>query len=220
MALRQRVSAGLTAAVLALLTGPPARGAEQEVYITATVESFGGYVFSEGLAFDITEPGEQDVGQITVEGIYNGPYPWILRCYTDNLRFGGVIGAVRTSPPAGLVSEDGRYAIPLLIHSPNFGVGVFLRIPDINEPDYVPYSPNPEEAPDVGPIDRVIMGIDPRNPTWVAGPDEVLYTLDDNPLGDTTIETPFTLTLRADVPPAAVQGKYRTELYFEVVSAP
>ncbi len=192
---------------------------QQEVYITAAVESFGGYTFTEAVGFTVTEPGRQQIGEIIVEGLYNGPYPWIMRCYTDNLAFGGVLGAVRTPNPSGLISEDGRFSIPLEIQSPNFGVNVFRRIPDINEPGYIPYRLN-NETQEAEYSDVILMGIDPRNTLWVAGPDEVLYTSDDNPLGDITIGTPFPLILRTDVSESAVRGTYDTVLYIEIIAAP
>ena len=64
------------------------------------------------------------------------------------------------------------------------------------------------------------MGIDPRNAHWVAGQDALLFTEDDNVLGDITAATPFELTLRATVSPTTVQGNYDTILYIEIVPAP
>ena len=64
------------------------------------------------------------------------------------------------------------------------------------------------------------MGIDPRNATWVAGADQVLFTEDDNPTGDNTLPTPFALSLYADVSESAVRGSYDTTLYFEIIPAP
>lgn len=192
---------------------------QQEVYVTATVESFGGYRFSEGTTFQVTGPGEQPAGRIRVDGIYNGPYPWVLRVYTDNLHFAGVGGAVRSASPAGLISEDGQFAIPLRIHCPAWGPGVFRRIPDLNEPGYLPYGADPEPGETLY-TDCILLGIDPRNATWVAGPDGLLYTEDDNLLGDNTLSTPFELLLQADIPLSAVRGRYDTILYFEIVPAP
>lgn len=191
----------------------------QEVYVTGHVQSFGGYTCSEAVTFDIAEPGEQETGRIVVEGLYNGEYPWIMRVYTDNLHFAGVGGALRSPSPAGLVSADGAYAVPLSIHSPNFGPEVWRRIPDLSEPGYLPYGPDPEPGRPTY-ADVVIMGIDPRNATWVAGPDALLYTSDDNLLGDVTIATPFELILRADFSAASVRGRYEATLYVEIVAAP
>lgn len=201
-----RVFAMTTVFFLSLLaTHRASATVQQEVYITGHVQPFGGYKATEAVAFEVRQPGKQEIGRIVVDGLYNGEYPWILRCYTDNLQFSGVGGAVRSPSPAGVVSTDGQFAIPLFLNCPNFGPEEWRRIPDLGE---TPYS------------DCIVMGIDPRNDVWVAGPDELLYTADDNLLGDITIETPFEITLQADVPASAVRGKYDTTLYLEIVAAP
>ena len=178
---------------------------QQEVYITGHVQSFGGYKTSEAVAFEIQQPGRQEIGQIVVSGLYNGEYPWVMRVYTDNLHYSGIGGAARPSSPAGLVSSDGQFVIPLYLNCPNFDPGQWRRIPDLGESEYT---------------DCIVMGIDPRNEAWVTGEDHLLYTADDNFLGDTTIKTPFEITLQADVPTSAVRGQYDTKLYIEIVAAP
>lgn len=203
-----------------LVSIPPSPASvQQEVYITGQVQPFGGYVFTEAVTFEVAEPGKQVVGQIVVDGLYNGEYPWILRAYTDNLQFSGVGGAVRSINPAGLVSEDGQFVIPLFIQTPNDGEEEWQRIPDLGEPGATPYTPDADPARKTG-TDCVLMGIDPRNGSWVAGPDGLLYTGDDNLIGDITVATPFEMTLMADVPATGVRGKYAATLYLEIVSAP
>ena len=192
---------------------------KQEVYITGSVQSFGGYTFGEGVRFDVTHPGQQVVGKIMVQGVYNGEYPWIMRAYTDNLHYAGVAGAIRRPKPAGLISKDGRFVIPLQINSPSFGENAWRRVPDINESDYASYRPGTEPGKDDY-SDCILMGIDPRNASWVAGPDEILYTDDDNLLGDLTAKTPCELTLQADLEAADPEGAYETYLYIELIPAP
>jgi hypothetical protein len=192
---------------------------QQEVHITGQVQPFGGYRFTEAVSFEITGPGKQEIGRITVEGLYNGEYPWILRVYTDNLHFFGIGGALRTSSPAGLVSQDGQFTLPLFIQTPNSGEDEWRRIPDAGEPGYLPYAPQPEPG-ETAYTDCVVLGIDPRNGSWVAGPDRRLYTGDDNFLGDLTVQTPFEMVLQAHVAPSAVRAQYETTLYFEIVAAP
>ncbi len=191
----------------------------QEVYVTGHVQSFGGYAATEAVSFQATEPGEREIGRIVLDGVYNGPYPWIMRIYTDNLQYGGVGGAVRRPSPAGLVSDDGTTVVPLFVHSPNFGPEVWRKIPDLNEPGYLPYAPDPDPA-EAAYTDCIVMGIDPRNGAWVAGPDGLLYTTDDNLLGDTTIATPFELVLRGDFTGSSVRGRYEATVYLEMVPAP
>jgi len=206
----------------ALLCGIPSVGwasVREEVYVTGTILPFGGYRFSGGLRFDAGEPGPTDLGTILVDGMYNGEYPWRMRCYTDNLHFAGVAGSIHTASPAGLVSTDGRFVVPLLIHSPVFGEDSWRAVPDINDAKTVPYKPalTPGGSETT---ECIVLGIDPRNANWVAGPDNLLFTRDDIPLGDFIWETPFELSLRADFDAGSVQGTYDTYLYFETVPAP
>ena len=199
---------------------PATASVKQEVYVTAQVHSFGGYTFTEALQLDTSKPGEQEVGKIVVEGLYNGEYPWIMRIYTDNLHFSGVGGAIRRQAAGGLVSSDGRFVIPLQVNVPNFGPDVWRVIPDINQAGTIPYQPaaSVKELPSY--TDCVLIGIDPRNALWVAGPDGILFTDDDNPLGDTTVKTPFEIQIKAVVSAAAAPGKYDAILYIETVPAP
>ncbi|MBI3317551.1 MAG: hypothetical protein HYZ90_00155 [Candidatus Omnitrophica bacterium] len=193
---------------------------KQEVYITGSVQSFPGYTFTQAVRFLATEPGEKEIGVILVEGVYNGGYPWIMRAYTDNLHFAGVGGALRRNSPAGLVSKDGQFNLPLEINCPSFGEGVWRRVPDLSEPDYAAYRPSPEPTQVFPYADCVLMGIDPRNAPWVVGPDGLLFTEDDNLLGDITVETPFELKLRTHVSRSSVQATYEGVLYIEIIPAP
>ena len=229
-----KASAGKASAVKALLLPtlllptlflptpflPTAFAARQSVYVTGTVHDFGTYVFTPALSFTIQQPGIQELGTITVEGVYNGEYPWIMRIYTENLHYTGVAGTLRRPSPAGLVSTDGQYVIPLEIHVPSYGPDVWRRIPDLLEEAYTPYRPTDDPAAETHYTDCVVMGIDPRHGPWVAGPDGQLYTGDDNVLGDTTATTPFEITVRARVDTPAVRGQYEALLYVEIVPAP
>ena len=206
--------------VLSILHLSPAHASvQQEIYVTGHVQSFGGYVFTEAVSFDITHPGEQEIGRIVVDGLYNGEYPWIMRAYTDNLHYTGVAGAIRRPKPAGLISNDGRFVIPLQINSPSFGENAWRRVPDINESDYASYRPGTEPGKDDY-SDCILMGIDPRNASWVAGPDGILYTDDDNLLGDLTAKTPCEFTLQADLEATDPEGSYQAYLYIELIPAP
>lgn len=206
----------------ALLLACPALAfaARQHIYVTGAVQPFGSYTVTPSLTFEIREPGVQELGIITVEGLYNGEYPWILRMYTENLRYAGVGGALRRPSPAGLVSTDGQAVIPLEAHSPPFGADVWRRIPDLLEEPYHPYraSEDPNAPDDYS--DCIVLGIDPRHAPWVSGADHELFTSDDNVLGDMTMPTPFAITVRARVEAAAVRGAYETVLYLELVPAP
>ena len=206
--------------VFFLLSSPAFASVKQEVYVTGTVGSFGGYSFTQVVKFNAAKPGAAEAEPVLVNGTYNGEYPWIMRIYTDNLHFTGIAGAVRRLHPDGLVSEDGQFSIPLEVTCPNFGPGAWRRVPDINDPTYTPYQPLADPKGAASYTDVVLMGIDPRNAAWVAGPDGSLFTEDDNLLGDDSIPTPFPITLRANVPSTGVQGHYNTYLYIEIVPAP
>ena len=192
---------------------------KQEVYVTGTVESFGGYIFSNKVEFTLTKPGVTQIGTVVVDGMYNGEYPWIMRIYTDNIRFKGVAGLGQHPIPLGLLSKDGRFSLPVQISSSNFGTDTWRTIPDINQPDYHPYQPTSIHGT-ADYTDCVFMGIDPRNAVWVSGHDGVLFTDDDNLLGDVTIKTPFEMGLRVDAPERTVEGEYEGFLYIEIVPAP
>ena len=216
----KRIRATFLLLLLVLLQSPCGwASVQQEVQITGHVQPFGGYVFTESVTFKITKPGKQEIGVIVVDGLYNGEYPWIMRAYTENLHVSGIGGSLHVPPPAGLVSEDGQFVVPLFISSPSFGAEGGRRIPDLSEPEYMPYAPDPDPG-HASYTDCILLGIDPRNGAWVAGPDGLLHTADDNFIGDNTVATPFEMVLQADVPPSAVRGKYTATLYIEIVSAP
>ena len=199
---------------------PPLTALERsDIFTTGTVHSFGNYEVKGKLAFDIARSGSIEIGRLQVSGLYNGPYPWVMKVYTENTNFQGISGRVTLPSRAGLVSLDGRFAVPLQIHTPNLAVGQFVPIPDRSDPSYVMYVPPPEPGQRVY-TERIVIGIDPRNADWVAGPDGLLFTSDDNPLGDITIPTPFTLTFRAIFDAASAEAQYKARLIIEVVGAP
>ncbi|MBI3333096.1 MAG: hypothetical protein HYZ93_03275 [Candidatus Omnitrophica bacterium] len=200
-----RAVALLLLAACSLQPAPAFASVKQEVTVTATVASFGGYTFTDSVEFTVTRPGKQQVGKIVVDGLYNGEYPWVMRVYTDNQQLSGVTGLGQRPNPAGLISRDGRFSLPIEIRSLFLGENVSRRIPDLNEPKYT---------------DCIVMGIDPRNASWVAGGDRILFTEDDNPLGDTTVRAPFELSLWVDASASSVKGAYEGTLYIEIVPAP
>ena len=203
-----------------LLTSPPYCAASKtEVKTIGTVSSFGIYSFKGDLKFNVKGPGKFEIGKITVHGTYNGPYPWIMRVYTDNTNFMPVAGILKTAGRSGLISEDGQFTIPLEVNCPNFGKDVWVSVPDINDESYKPYKP-PKEVGKSEYTDRIIVGIDPRNADWVSGRDRILFTDDDNPLGDITISTPFEIKFGAYFDEKNTSGIYTSNLYIELIPAP
>jgi len=193
--------------------------AKTEIKTLGTVPSFGIYSFKSSLNFTILKPGKAEIGKITVLGTYNGPYPWIMRVYTDNSNFMDLVGSVHSQSKAGLISLDGRYTVPLQVNCPNFGESVWVYIPDINDEHYKAYKP-PKEVGARDHTECIIMGIDPRNADWVSGRDRALYTRDDNTLGDITLATPFDIKFSAEFDEKTIKGKYTANLYIEIISAP
>jgi len=202
-----------------LLLAPPIYASRTEIAARATVLSFGTYSFEGILAGDIRKPGICELGVVTVKGTYNGPYPWVMRIYTDNVNYIGTGGGFGMESPAGLVSKDGKYTLPLKANCLNWGEEEWLRIPDLNDIGYKPYSP-PAEVETGTSADRIIIGIDPRNADWVSGPDRVLFNADDNVLGDITLETPFDIKFRTNVGPNTPVGDYEGRIYIEILPAP
>lgn len=190
-----------------------------EIKTFGTVPSFGTYSFRGFLNFKIPKPGKFEIGKITIFGTYNGPYPWIMRVYTDNTNFMPLAASIETKSRAGLISENGQFTIPLEVNCPNFGKDVWVSVPDINDENYKPYSP-PRQAGFGDYTDCIVMGIDPRNADWVSGGDRALYTADDNPLGDTTLATPFDVKFSAYFDEKSIKGNYTSNLYIELIPAP
>jgi hypothetical protein len=203
-----------------ILLAPPCLAKRNIIPVSGKVNSFGTYSFIPKFNFEIKEPKEQDLGIITVQGTYNGEYPWIMRIYTDNTNYTGIATAARPQSPAGLISTDGRFSLPLKINIPNFGVEQYKTVPDINQPGYKPYTPAKLNGSITNYTDCVIMAIDPRNEMWVAGEDGVLFDNDDNTLGDITMETPFDIKFRTECDERAVAANYTANLYIEIVACP
>lgn len=199
-----------------------------EIYISATVASFGGYTLNGVVNAVASTPGRNTIGYIMVDGAANEPYPWIMRIYTDNRDYTQPAGSFyREKLPKGLIKEGGG-SLPLLFQTPNTGEA-WVYIPDINDETYQSYFAVRDQGPgaklpDTLTREQVVQGIDPRNAAWVAGQDGILFTDDDNPYGDVTIPTPFKIKLAVDVPKGtprtkyAPYGKYHTKLILEIIS--
>lgn len=160
-------------------------------------------------------------------------HPFNIRIYTDNAaRFNGIPGALRRPAMGGLLSDDGRYVIPLKIWSLNFG-------PDIQGTgwDVALAGPPPVEEDTYWRGPRLLTG--ERNPnaaSWVRVPDlaemtanplswrrligqdpfDSRFVSDSNRTGDFTLKSPFTFYLATEAGPTAVEGHYSTELIVEL----
>jgi len=161
--------------------------------------------------------------------------PFSIRMYTDNApRYGGIKGALRPASPAGLISEDGRFTVPLKIWTANFG-------PDVQETGWDADSLGPPpvdddtfwigplltdggrevsavawlRVPDVGEMSsdrgswRRVIGQDPSDSRFVS---------DTNITGDFTLPSPVTVYVATEGGPTTVEGHYSTTLVVELSS--
>ena len=161
--------------------------------------------------------------------------PFTIRVYTDNVtRYRGIRGAVRAGSPAGLVSEDGRFTIPLKIWTVNFG-------PDVQETGWDPKIMGPPPVDDdtywIGPLladggrevgavawlrvpDLSEMSSDPGSWRRLIGqdPTDTRFISDTNVTGDFTLTSPVTAYLATEAGPTAVPGTYSGNLIVELYS--
>ncbi len=164
--------------------------------------------------------------------------PFVVRIYTDNAaRYHGVPGSLHRISPAGLVSLDGRYVIPMKIWNLNYG-------PDIQETGWDAALAGPPPVEDdnawIGPPlleggrhtdgtswvrvkDRLDVAAAPFG--WSRGdgmigqdPHDNRYATDKNPIGEFTLTSPFTFYLATEGGPTAVEGSYAATLIVELWS--
>lgn len=161
--------------------------------------------------------------------------PFALRVYTDNAsRYRGIEQSVRPGSPAGLVSEDGRFAIPLKMWSVNFG-------PSVEETGWDASAMGPPPVDDdalwrgplltngnreVGAVawlrvpDYSEMTSDPSSWRRVIGqdPHDFKFVTDTNPGGDYTLPSPVTVYVATEGGPATPEGHYTGALVVELWS--
>jgi hypothetical protein len=161
--------------------------------------------------------------------------PWYLRIYTDNAtRYKGIKESVYKGSPAGLVSSDGRYAIPLRTWCLNFppedqemGWDVAMSGPPPVDDDTYWRGPLLEDGeryenkagwiriPDYNEMtaDRT---------TWrnLIGQDfyDTQYKTDVNPTGDFTLLSPFSVYFATETNTTSVKGNYSCRLVVEIYS--
>lgn len=174
--------------------------------------------------------------------------PWYMRIYTDNQkRYQGIYGAVYSGriatqegggasamgSPAGLISEDGKYTIPLKIWCLNFGPDVeegwdanLLGPPPVQEDHYWKGPLLDDGTRDKTRVvwERVpdYMDMTADTATWrkLIGQDpfDTHYVSDSNPAGDFTLPSPFQVFVAYETSPTAVIGKYTTDMIIEIYS--
>ena len=161
--------------------------------------------------------------------------PFSIRIYTDNAtRYEGIPHSLRKVSPAGLVSLNGRYVIPVKCWSLNFG-------PDVQESgwDGTLAGPPPVDDDDLwlGPpllegkrnLDSAmwvripdLVDMTPNPITWrrLIGQDQYdnRFASDANSTGDFTLRSPFSLYLATEAGPTSVEGSYATTLVVELWS--
>jgi len=216
--IKTAIIASLTVCMLAFTAGT-CLAKRTIIPVRGKVNSFGTYSFTGKLDFDIKKSGEQNIGKIIVEGVYNGEYPWIMRVYTDNTNYTGIASAARPQNQSGLISTDGRFSIPLLVDAPIMMFSNYRVVPDINQSNYKPYIPDKINRA-MPYTDCIIMAIDPRNEVWVAGENSILFDKDDNISGDMTSATPMEINFKARFDEKAVSTNYTANLYIEILTCP
>ncbi len=164
--------------------------------------------------------------------------PFVVRIYTDNAaRYRGIPEAIRRGSPAGLVSMDGRYTLPLkfwtLNHGPETQVtgwdSSLAGPPPVDDDDIWRGAPllegkrNFDMAAWIRLKDLSEMIAAPFG--WSRGegligqdPHDVRYAVDRNVTGDFTLKSPFTFYLATEAGPTAVEGAYSATLIVELWS--
>lgn len=161
--------------------------------------------------------------------------PFAIRVYTDNAaRYRGLPGALHPTSPAGLVSDDGRFSIPLKIWTVNFG-------PDFDETGWKASAMGPPPVDDdtfwKGPLltngerevgavawlrvpDYSEMTSDPSSWRRLIGQDpaDQRFVNDTNVTGDYTLASPVTVYLATEGGATTVQGRYSATLVVELWS--
>lgn len=241
--MNMKFSAGLVLGLL--LLARVANCEEQRVAVTGTVDNlsqaisgrFNVIVSKEDISNAFKGRVVFDLSPITVTGIYNGPYPWYLRVYTDNQPVlpPGVadIPGTRNTSKAGLMSvpqaNGYNYIVPLKVWCIGFGPAGHTDAhtapdtadekwggPECTSPEAVCWQrvPDKYELDGDKPVILKIEGIDPTDRQLVTG---------HNPLGDFTINSvpsdSYSLVFAAEFTPTSIAGDYSaTELYVEVYS--
>jgi len=161
--------------------------------------------------------------------------PFAIRIYTDNAaRYEGVPNALRKVSPAGLVSMDGRFVIPIKCWTLNFGPdvqesgwdGALAGPPPVDDDDLWIGPPLLEDKRNLGSAmwQRIpdLVDMTPNPVTWrrLVGQDQYdnRFASDANPTGDFTLRSPFTLYLATEAGPTTVEGTYAANLVVELWS--
>ncbi len=159
--------------------------------------------------------------------------PFVVRIYTDNAaRFHGVRDALHRLSPAGLVSLDGRFFIPMKLWMLNYGPdiqdtgwdGQLAGPPSVDDDDYWI---GPELLEDRRSVmtaswvrlpDLVDMTGDPVSWRRLIGQDSTdsRFVADANVTGDFTLNSPFTVYMATDAGATAVEGSYSANLIVEL----
>ncbi len=161
--------------------------------------------------------------------------PWYIRIYTDNYtKYKGIQDAVRRGSPAGLVSSDGQYTIPLRVWCLNFPPedqelgwdSLLSGAPPVDDDTYWngplldSGERNYSKAAWLRIPDYSEMTAD--RGTWrnLIGQDfyDSQFKTDTNQTGDFTLKNPFSAFFATETNPTSVTGTYSTSLIVELYS--
>jgi hypothetical protein len=156
-----------------------------------------------------------------------------MRIYTDNTtRFKGIENTVHMLSPAGLVSSDGKYTIPLKVWCLNYP-------PDDQEMGWDTKISGPPPVDDDTYWEGPLLDNGKRNEEkagWVRIPDysemtsdsgtwrnligqditNTHYVTDITRTGDFTLSSPFSVYFATETDPTSVKGSYSCNLILEI----
>lgn len=238
------VSAGRYTVTFRILDGNAARSdqitGKYPLHVGANTELL--HVFPDALSLGVLPPG-RFMHPVPLEIRWDfyrfnrlgTDQPFTIRVYTDNgARYRGVEKALHQGSPAGLISDDGRFTVPLKIWTVNFG-------PDFDETGWQATAMGPPPVEDnafwQGPLltnnerevgavawlrvpDYSEMTSDPASWRRLIGQDpaDFKFVSDTNITGDYTLTSPVTVYLATETGASAVHGQYSTTLVVELWS--
>ncbi|OIO80714.1 MAG: hypothetical protein AUJ89_02650 [Candidatus Omnitrophica bacterium CG1_02_43_210] len=161
--------------------------------------------------------------------------PWYMRIYTDNTtRYRGIEDSVYKGSPAGLVSSDGKYTLPIKTWCLNYPPDdqemgwdtVMSGPPTVDDDTYWigPYLDSGERYENKAAWIRIpdYNEMTSDRATWrnLIGQDiyDTQYVTDVNPTGDFTLTSPISVYFATEAGPATVKGNYSATMILEIYS--
>jgi len=161
--------------------------------------------------------------------------PWYMRIYTDNkTRYKGIQESVYTQSPAGFISSDGKFSMPLRVWCLNYPPedqemgwdSALSGPPPVNDDTYWkgPILDTGERFENKAAWLRIpdYSEMTADRGTWrnLIGQDitDTQYATDVNRTGDFTLKSPFSVYFATETSPTSVKGNYSGTLIVEIYS--